>query len=99
MSAFLKSNFLNSNDASTIRRQNGSNNSLSDTLQLTLVSAVPKKAAEGFLPQRLLFDNPSQRRNINVTGPSFVSDTCIWAPKTPVSVLSPLLRTSSTKSS
>ena len=39
MSAFLKSNFLNSNDASTIRRQNGSNNSLSVTLQLTLVSA------------------------------------------------------------
>ena len=48
MSAFLKSTFLNSNDASTIRRQNGSNNSLSVTLQLTLVSAVPKKPPKDF---------------------------------------------------
>lgn len=46
--------------------------------KLALAGATAKKkAAEGFLPQRLLFDNPSQRRNVNVTGPSFVSDTCI----------------------
>lgn len=46
--------------------------------KLALAGATAKKKPpKDFSRSGFFFDNPSQRRNVNVTGPSFVSDTCI----------------------